>query len=118
MRWRAPVLGRTVLARGDLFVTPHVLFEVLRGIPRARQPGLEAQRFNSLRSRFRVLPFDAEAARLAARMAQFLDEKGSPIPHVDLFIAATAIIHGDGLVVTDDEHFRNLAPFGLTVVRP
>ena len=72
---------------------------------------------NRLGERFRFLPFEREAAKLAARMANALQESGSPIPEIDVFIAASAIVWGDREVVARDlEHFRRLRPFGLRVL--
>lgn len=69
-----------------------------------------------LNEKFRVLPFDREAALLAARMADALEAAGQEIPELDLFIAASAVVWGDGVVITrDTEHFRRLRPFGLHV---
>lgn len=101
----------------DLQIAPHVLFEVLRGIARSSKPEVEAAVFRRIGERLRVLPFDRAPARLAARMAGFLDERGTAVPDNDLFIAASAMVYGDGAVITDDrEHFARLAPFGLTVL--
>jgi predicted nucleic acid-binding protein len=106
-----------IRAKRDLFITPHVVFELWRGVRRAPDPEAEAVGIRRLRETFRVLPFYAEAARLAAKMSSYLEERGQPIPDMDIFIAATAVAHGDGVVVTDDEdHFGRLAAFGLTVL--
>ena len=67
--------------------------------------------------RFRMLPFDREAALLAARMDEALRERGEEVPVVDLFIAASAVVWGDSAVITANErHFRRLHEFGLTVL--
>jgi predicted nucleic acid-binding protein len=63
-----------------------------------------------------LLPFDREAAKLAARMGAVLKQGGLQVPDLDLFIAASAIVWGDGEIVTRDAgHFRRLRPFGLRV---
>lgn len=67
--------------------------------------------------RFRILPFDRQAAILSARMATYLEARGLAIPERDIFIAASAIEYGAGIVITrDGNHFGRLTPFGLTVL--
>lgn len=107
-----------IRAKRDLFITPHVLFELWRGVARAPDPGAEATGIRRLRERFRVLPFDAQTAELAARMMAHLEARGQAIPEMDAFIAASAVVYGDGIVVTNDnDHFGRLSAFGLTVMR-
>lgn len=107
-----------VAKRVPLYVTPHIFFELFRGVRRAPDPEGELRRISRVGERFRSLPFDREAAFLAARMADYLEEQGERIPETDLYIAASAILWGDGLIVTRDvARFRRFAPFGLRVVR-
>jgi tRNA(fMet)-specific endonuclease VapC len=109
-------LRRLTRANRNVFTTPHVVYELWRGVRRAANPEVEARSIQLLRTYVRVLPFDAEAAHLAARMMAHLEDRGTPIPEADAFIAATTIAFGDGVVITDDVgHFRRLEPFGLTV---
>ena len=110
-------IGRLISTHEPLFVTPHIFYELFRGVRRAHNPDAERRLIARVGERFRSLPFDREAASLAARMADYLEEQGQSIPEIDLYIAASAIVWGDGVVVTGDvEHFQRLAPFGLRVV--
>lgn len=103
-------------AHRQLSVTPHVYYELYRGVSSARAPGKELRWIDELGARFRLLPFDREAAKLAARMGGALQRDGLSVPERDLFIAATAIVWGDGEIITRDVgHFRRLRAFGLRV---
>lgn len=76
----------------------------------------ESRLIARLGEKFRLLPFDREAALFAARMADSLEADGLEIPELDLFIAASAVVWGDGVVVTrDTAHFRRLRHFGVKV---
>jgi len=108
-----------IRSRQDLFFTPHVLYELSRGVRQAHDPASQARRIARLGERFRILPFEREAAVLSSRMAETLADRGEEIPLLDVFIAASALVWGDGVVVTRDlEHFRRLGPFGIRVHSP
>jgi predicted nucleic acid-binding protein len=101
--------------RGEnLFITPHVVFELYRGVRRSGDSVSENRLVSRFIEKFRVLQFEREAALLAARMSEHLDEVGLQIPELDLFIAASAVVWGDGVIVTaDTRHFRRLTRFGV-----
>jgi predicted nucleic acid-binding protein len=83
----------------DLRLTPHILFEVYRGILRAgRRP--EEEGLDRLRETFGTLPYERHAAREVARIAEVLRRDGNEIPLGDLCIAASTIVWGDGEIVT------------------
>jgi predicted nucleic acid-binding protein len=47
-------------------------------------------------------------------MADAFEQEGSPVPDLDLFIAASAGVWGDGIVLTRDiAHFGRLRRFGV-----
>ena len=86
------LVERLTAARERLFVTPHVFYELYRGVRRAADPAAESRWVSRLGEKFRMLPFDREAALLAARMADWLEDAGLGIPELDLFLAATAMV--------------------------
>jgi predicted nucleic acid-binding protein len=108
------VVDELIRERRDLFVEPHVDFELYRGVRGAPDPRAALRWINRIGERFRILPFEREAAQLAAQMDQALRRDGLQIPNIDLFIAASSLVWGDGEVVTrDTAHFRCLRRFGL-----
>ena len=62
---------------------------------------------------FEILPFDAKAALKSAEIELALRKKGKPIGKLDIFIAATCIVH-DLLLITTDKDFKNID--GLKVI--
>ncbi len=101
---------------GEVSVTPHILFELYRGVSRGPNPKREVLEIERLGRTFRLLPFEREAARLAGKMAEFLRDEGIEVADLDLLIAASAIVWGDGEIVTRDvAHFGRLGRFGLKV---
>jgi len=60
-----------------------------------------------------VLPVDDEIARRAAEIQIELRRDNRMIDHRDLFIAATAVVHGLSVCTLDVEHFRRVS--GLIV---
>ena len=98
-------------------ITPHVLYELCRGVAGAPDARGEIREIEKLGERCRFLPFDRDTAREAGRMAVFLEREGDQIPDRDLFIAASTILYGDCMIVTRDrEHFGRLRQFGLIVI--
>ena len=78
-------------------------------------PRLDERRsWDSLVRRFRVLVPDVEASWAYGQRYRYLKENGLPIGANDLWIAATAIVHGLPLVTRDPTHFRRVP--GLSVV--
>lgn len=111
------MIDELIRQRRDLFVEPHIFFELYRGVRLAPNPKARLHWIDRIGERFRLLPFDRDAARMAARMADALQVQGLSIPHVDVFIAASSLVWGDGVVVTRDAgHFRRLSQFGIDVL--
>jgi predicted nucleic acid-binding protein len=109
-----------VVAEGmTLFIAPHTVFEPYRGAFSGGGPPEELERIESFKGGLVVLPFDERSAREAALIAEELRAAGTPIPERDIFIGATSIVWGDQVVITnDEEHFRRMEPYGLSIRRP
>ena len=98
-----------------------MVYEIARGIeglPSGRKrTALEAVFENDFLPLFagRILPLDAEAARVWARLAGAGERRGHLPPTLDCQIAAVAIRHGM-TVVTIDRH--GFAPLGCELLDP
>lgn len=54
------------------------------------------------------LPFDARAAMAAADIGATLRRRGEPVDETDLFIAATAMVHGFSVSTRNVRHFERV----------
>ena len=54
------------------------------------------------------LPFDARAAMAAADVGASLRRRGEPVEETDLFIAATALVHGFSVSTRNVRHFERV----------
>lgn len=106
-RGRATDAARRVAAHApaELAISAINLLELEYGVARSDRPAQERQRVDRvLGALSRILPFDADAARLCARMRHAL--RAQPIGAYDLMIASVALVH-DLTVVT-----HNVRAFG------
>jgi predicted nucleic acid-binding protein len=56
----------------------------------------------------RLIDVDHEVAECAGELRAALLDRGKPMPSMDLFIAATALVHGLTLVTYNARHFQNV----------
>ncbi|MBY0433549.1 MAG: type II toxin-antitoxin system VapC family toxin [Cyclobacteriaceae bacterium] len=87
----------------QLFISTITEFEILNGAT-ARQLDF----WEKLLPRFIVLEFDSRAARESTRIVQQLKSVRKNIDKPDLFIAATAIVHGLSLDTLNRKHFIHI----------
>jgi tRNA(fMet)-specific endonuclease VapC len=88
---------------GQLYISSITEFEVLNG---AKQLHLDF--WNGMLPRFTILDFDSKAARQAAAITEQLKLKRKTIDKPDLFIAATAIVHGLYFDTLNIKHFTSI----------
>ncbi len=69
--------------------------------------------WNNMLKGFIVLDFDSSSARQAAKIVQQLKRKRKSIDKPDLFIAATAIVHGLTLDTANRAHFEHIENLNL-----
>jgi predicted nucleic acid-binding protein len=94
---------------GSIAVNPIILGELragfLRGVHRRKNEG-ELRRFLAS-ARVFVVAIDEETAERYAVIVDSLRAAGTPIPTNDVWIAASAMQHGLG-VLTTDRHFHRI----------
>jgi tRNA(fMet)-specific endonuclease VapC len=91
-----------VIAVGEL------IFGALKSTHQARN----LQRIDEFVKNAVILPCDTDTSRSYAAIKHELKQSGQPIPDNDLWIAALAIQH-DLLLLTHDQHFRNIAQLAV-----
>jgi tRNA(fMet)-specific endonuclease VapC len=116
------------LERGDVTVEdagegPHAISvvsvsELLHGVHRARpeartKRGLVVER---ILARFESLAITEEVARVHAEVGAHLATVGTPVPTNDLWIGATALVHGLGVATRDRRSFSRIPGLQVVVV--
>lgn len=86
-----------------LFISAVTEFEVLSGVSALHMPV-----WNGITARIIVLDFDSIVAKEAARIVSELKSKRKTMDKPDLFIAATACIHGLLLDTANKKHFQHI----------
>lgn len=91
-----------------LYISSITEFEVVNGATPAH-----LQFWNLMLSRFIILDFDSRAARQAAEIVRQLKIKRKTIDKPDLFIAATASVHGLIIDTLNLRHFIDIDSISL-----
>ena len=87
----------------ELYISSVTEFEVING---ASPENLKF--WNHMLARFTVLNFDSIVARQAVNIVQLLKRKRKSIDKPDLFIAATAVVHGLTLDTANRKDFEHI----------
>ena len=104
-------------AEEELFISVLVLGEIRQGIERIRKRDPAQARalekwllWVVTEFHDRILPVDEKVADQWGRLGL-----QQPVPILDAFLAATALVHGLTMISRDEEGFRNT---GVTVINP
>lgn len=92
---------------GSFNVSSLTVFEILKGLRKKRLKRKEGV-FQREILKHKVFALDYAVMDRAATLLTALEEKGTPIAHGDLFIAATALIHDLILVTNNTAHFSKV----------
>ena len=116
LRGRKKVVDRlAACSPGECFISVITEFELLQGADRA--PAVRRNDERTKVSRFvsclRVLPFDSECARIAARANADLLNHGTPVSITDVFIAASGLRYNWTVVTNNIRDFRRIV--GLSI---
>jgi tRNA(fMet)-specific endonuclease VapC len=103
----------------DFFVSVVTASELLQGVWRANDDVTRARRSafaESMLKRFRMVDIDLAVARVHAQIRAHLAAAGTPIGPQDLWIAATCVTYGLGVLTTNAREFSRVP--GLPVEVP
>lgn len=81
--------------------------ELLFGLARRPQARMLAFSVTSLMKKITILPWTSPVAKVYADLRTGLEQKGQPMSHADMMIAAHAITE-DAVLVTNDAAFRRI----------
>lgn len=110
----SPVRAKlTALPIRDVVLCALVKEELYFGAHRSTNPVHTRTQLEAFLAQFASLPFDDQAAAIAARIRADLAAKGTPIGHYDLLIAAIALAHGLTLVTHNTREFGRVAGLPL-----
>lgn len=84
------------------------LFEVELGVLKSRNSALRRKHLSQLADACRILAFDEQCARLAARLHANLESSGCMIGPLETLIAATALAHAATLVTHNTREFQRV----------
>lgn len=101
-----------------ILVTPTIVGEFLAGVGKTARDRVRRKAFDSFLEDpvVEFVSHDRETGDYYAAVHRFLREAGTPIPHNDVWIAASALQHG-ATVLTHDGHFNGI-PILPAIVRP
>ena len=92
-----------VRSEAPLFISTIVLFELLAGLNESNQACLRG-----LLRKVVCLSFDTKTAEIAADLSRILRKNRIQVESSDLFVAATAIVHGLPLATLNRKHFERI----------
>ncbi len=92
----------------QLYISCVTEFEVLNGAS-----SVHSQFWDQMLQRFSILPFDSVVAKEAVKIVHQLKVARKTIDKPDLFIAATAVVHGLMLDTANKKHFVHISSLSL-----
>lgn len=93
------------IAPSEIAVPAISVYEVWVRVLGSQNPKRRREQFEAFLSVVEILPFEFKAGMRVAQLRHKLERAGEPIGPLDTLIAATALVHGGGLVT------RNLREF-------
>jgi tRNA(fMet)-specific endonuclease VapC len=108
------VSGKFLQYAGSLHVSAITVGELYSWVLRVGSPLKYRRALDELMSDLTILDVNHEVGQHFGVIRSRLLDEGKPVPSTDLFIAATALIHGLSLVTHNTRHFANVP--GLTVL--
>ena len=99
---------RTYLVEHDRFTLSIITrYEILRGL-KAKGAIKQAMVFDRFYARNATLPLTEEAIVRAAEIYADLSKSGELIGDADILIAASALVHGLGVITNNENHFKRI----------
>lgn len=105
------------LGAAQLAISFVTLAELYEGVCRATEPVAAEQALTLALTDMTILPLDREICRLFGEHRARLRQSNQLIGDVDLFIAATCLIHELTLLTTNRSHFQRIPGLRL-ITRP
>lgn len=97
-----------IVGRGAVALSVITVLELRQGAEKSRQAAANHARLDLFLAPIKVLPFDEEAAVVAARIRAHLERQGTPIGDLDTLIAAHALARDLVLVTNNLREFERV----------
>ena len=97
-----------MLPRGSAFLSAVSVGELYEGAFGSRDPAASLAGISDFLARVVVLPVDENVARVFGEQRARLRRQGQLIDNMDLFIAATCLLHGHRLLTDNIAHFGRI----------
>lgn len=96
------------ISRSAVAVSVITVLELRQGAEKSQDPEKAHQKLDFFLSSIRALPFDEDAALIAARVRAILERQGRPIGDLDSLIAAHALAQDLILVTNNLREFERI----------
>ena len=93
---------------GDISISSITVSELQCGVEQSSHPKKNRLRLEEFMAPFKILPYDAFAAKTYGTIRFQLEEQGHPIGPLDLLIAAHALSQELILVTNNDKEFKRI----------
>ena len=93
---------------GEIALSAIVLFELEVGIAKSTAPRKRKAQLQEFALLVNIIPFDAAAAKSAAKIRAKLEKRGVPIGPYDTLIAASAMANNCTLVTHNQKEFERV----------
>ena len=103
-----PVSSRFLQYSGRLHVSALTVSELYTRAKRGGAPPVRLVAVRDMLMATQLIDVNHEIAERAGELRAALLDRGKPMPSIDLFIAATALMHGLTLVTHNARHFQNV----------
>ena len=108
-----------IAAGGQVNVSTVAAFELWYGVAKSKKEELNANRLKSFfAGPMSLLHFDAEDARISAKIRASLEKIGRPIGAYDLLIAGQSVHHKFTLVTADGREFTRVRRVSVALAHP
>ena len=92
----------------DINLCTPVLYELLTGAYKSRDPRSQLAQLEAAKKRFQILSFTAACADRSAQARAHLERLGTPIGSIDTLIAGIALAHNLTLVTRNTREFERV----------
>jgi predicted nucleic acid-binding protein len=112
-------LCKKLTSTNSAFISTVSVSEILTGSYLRKDYKTAIKKAERVLGQFRWVPLNCEAAKLVAELNAYLISKGQPIEYQDVAIAATFLMEGCNVLLTENkEHFERLPNLKGKVMTP